>query len=181
MVCTGNVCRSPYIERLLRGEVERLGVRVASAGTMALHGEPMQDGTAALLTDRGLNADGFVARQLTPAMVVQADLVLTATREHRSQVVRTAPSGLRYVFALNDFSDLVSGIDPMPGAGPDVVAQLVTSAVARRDEVAARGADDADIEDPFRQGPQEYARMAEQVAAVLPQIIDALRHLAASP
>ena len=41
-VCTGNVCRSPIAEKLLRLELRDLpGVRVHSAGTNALVNAPM--------------------------------------------------------------------------------------------------------------------------------------------
>ncbi|MBO1767492.1 low molecular weight phosphatase family protein [Allobranchiibius sp. GilTou38] len=175
VVCTGNVCRSPYIERLLRASIGDLGVQVSSAGTMALVGEPMSEESAELLTQGGVDAEGFVARQLTPAMVEQADLVLTATREHRSEVVRTAPRGLRYVFALADFSDLVGAADVPSGVSG--VAGLVALASSRRGEVEARDVDDSGIDDPFRQGHEAYARMASQVEQVLPPIVAAFRQL----
>ncbi len=182
VVCTGNVCRSPYIERLLAAEVAELGVEVSSAGTMALADQPMEEGSARLLADAGVDAGGFAARQLMRAMVQQADLVLTATREHRSQVVRTAPRGLRYTFALDDFSDLVADAelsDAAPSESPDdtAVTRMVARALVRRADVAPRHADDSGIVDPFRQGPQVFDQMAQQVAAVLPSIVAALRQM----
>ena len=49
-VCTGNVCRSPAVERLL---ASKLGptVRVSSAGTHALVGHPISEPMAALLLE----------------------------------------------------------------------------------------------------------------------------------
>lgn len=186
IVCTGNVCRSPYVERLLRAAVQDLGVAVSSAGTMALVDEPMQDGSADLLTQAGIDPDGFVARQLTAAMVEQADLVLTATRGHRREVVRTAPRGLRYTFAIDDFSDLVAGAvvpsdDSIPSGEGGAVARLVAFASSRRGEVAARTAEDSGIDDPFQQGPAAYVRMASQVGEVLPPIVTALKQFAPAP
>ena len=50
-VCTGNVCRSPAVERLL---ASKLGptVSVRSAGTHALVGHPISEPMAALLRQR---------------------------------------------------------------------------------------------------------------------------------
>ncbi|GMA87571.1 hypothetical protein GCM10025868_28210 [Angustibacter aerolatus] len=47
VVCTGNVCRSPLVERLLRQRLGTDAVDVSSAGTQALVGEPMTDPAAA--------------------------------------------------------------------------------------------------------------------------------------
>ena len=40
-VCTGNVCRSPLAEALLRERLAPLDIRVRSAGTRALIGSAM--------------------------------------------------------------------------------------------------------------------------------------------
>ena len=52
-VCTGNVCRSPAVERLL---ASKLGptVSVASAGTHALVGHPISEPMAVLLQNSGV-------------------------------------------------------------------------------------------------------------------------------
>lgn len=181
-MCTGNVCRSPYIERLLAAHLDDLGLAVSSAGTRALIGNGMEDASAALLRRNGAHPDAFIARQLTPAMVQNADLVLTATRQHRREVVQSAPRGLRYTFALVDFSDLVAGADlsaPEDSEAPEdsAVAQLVLRAAARRADVAARSTDDSEILDPFRRGPEAFDLMADQVAGVLPQVVQSVRQV----
>lgn len=180
VVCTGNVCRSPYIERLLAAQLAPYGVHVASAGTHALVGEPMDPEVARLLADAGLSGGGFVARQLTPDLARSADLVLTATRDHRRDVVRMAPKALRHTHAIADFSDLVVGADLEPTGDGSVVAQLAAGAAARRDEVAVRDAEDAGIVDPYRRSPEDFDRMAAQAGQLLPSIIRAARRLAES-
>ena len=107
MVCTGNICRSPFIERLLRVSVPGSSV-VTSAGTEALVGEPMDPAVAELVRRQGGDAEGFAARQVTAEMVGEVDLVLTATRAHRAAVAFMQPKALRYGFTLGDFS--VGGI-----------------------------------------------------------------------
>ena len=65
-VCTGNICRSPPVERLLTGGLgDDTDVSVASAGVGALVGDPISTPTAALLHQAGVSPDGFAARQLT--------------------------------------------------------------------------------------------------------------------
>jgi len=177
VVCTGNVCRSPYIERLLADGLAGLGVEVASAGTRALVGSPMDEGTRRLLARAGVATDDFAARQLTAQLAQDADLVLTATRDHRSSVVRMAPRALRHTHAIADFADLVAQARLEPSDG-SLIAQLAAGGAARRGEVPVRPAEDAQIVDPYRRGAEVFEQMAAQVAQVVPPIIDAARGLA---
>ena len=80
---------------------------MASAGTGALVGAPMDARAADQARACGLEPAMFRARSLTPAMIAEADLVLTATRGHRGRVVTMYPKALPYTFALLDFADLV--------------------------------------------------------------------------
>jgi Protein-tyrosine-phosphatase len=184
-VCTGNVCRSPYIERLLTVGMRGLDVGVSSAGTRALAGKPMDPGSARLLKEAGIGTDDFVARQLTPAMLAEADLVLTATREHRREVVQLEPKALRYTHAVDDFSDLVAAADLdhrsfLESRGAPMVAKLASRAQSARGEVAARVAEDSGIVDPFRQPDRVFMLMAQQVGEVLPRIVRAAHEVAVS-
>lgn len=185
VVCTGNVCRSPYIERLLTVGLRGLDIEVSSAGTRALAGRPMDAGSARLLKDAGITTDDFVARQLTATMLAEADLVLTATREHRREVVQLEPRALRFAHVIDDFSDLVAAADLrhpsfMESPGASVVAKLAARAQSARGEVAARVAEDSGIVDPFRQDESVFAAMSQQVGEVLPRIIRAAHEVALS-
>src|SRR5688572_2346203 len=97
-VCVGNVCRSPLGERLLAAMLPAGDFEVASAGVGALAGAAMDPDAAVHLEGYGATADGFVARQLTPRMVEESDLVLTATKAIRSRVLEEAPAALRRTF-----------------------------------------------------------------------------------
>ncbi len=77
MVCTGNVCRSPLAEGLLRARFERRGRGVVeSAGLAALEGRPADPLATQMLAERGIDISGHRARQLTPELLVGFDLVL---------------------------------------------------------------------------------------------------------
>lgn len=184
VVCTGNVCRSPYIEYRLRDALGDSGIAVHSAGTAALVGNPVDPAVAGLLDKHGIDSSGFVSRQLTPEMVREADLVLTATRAHRHEVVRLEPRGLKKTTTLVDFADLVRGMAPEevkpsfmdpPGLSP--LALVVSTAARRRSRVESRPDDQVDIVDPFRQDKKVFARMEQQIEAVLPPVVDALQRV----
>lgn len=178
VVCTGNVCRSPYIEMRLRHELTGTGITVTSGGTHALVGRPMDSGSSLLLEAGGAPGQDFRARQLDRAMVAEADLVLAAAREHRSAVARVHPPALHTALTLRDLADLLEGVSAaeiqarrLPGTG---VAQVVSSARARRALVPARQSG-VDITDPFGQPAAVFARMAEEVEAALQVIVPVLR------
>ena len=71
VVCTGNVCRSPLVERVLAHTVGAQ-IEVQSAGTAALVDSPMDGRAAAQLQRWRMDPAGFVARQVVPAMVARA-------------------------------------------------------------------------------------------------------------
>lgn len=185
VVCTGNVCRSPYIERALRARLEGTGVEVTSAGTHALVGDPMDAQSAERLVRFGGDPEGFAARQITPQMVVDADLVITAAREHRKEVVQLEPKGLRRTVTLLDLADLVHHM-PFPLPPPSFlddpnasgVARLVSAAHQRRASVPARQEDAADVVDPFRRPSGVFDEMARQIDEVLPTVVEALAQAA---
>lgn len=177
VVCTGNVCRSPYIHLRLAHDLADLDIDVESAGTGALVGHPVDPGSAALLDAAGVPWSEFRARQLTAPMVEQADLVLTATRGHRRRVVQEAPAALQRTFALIDFADLVERVDERDvrgSSGRNGVARLVTAAIERRAKVAVRH-DGEDVDDPFRLGTRAFVLMQEQLRAPLATVTHAIR------
>jgi protein-tyrosine phosphatase len=81
-VCLGNICRSPIAEAVLRALLDqddelRNRVLVSSAGTGDWHiGGPMDPGSAAVLTARGLDPTTHRAQQMTADLVGGFDLLV---------------------------------------------------------------------------------------------------------
>ncbi len=83
LVCSGNTCRSPMAEALLKQALEGAGVTgvdVESAGVGAWEGAPVSEGAYLVLLERGLDVSGHRARLLTPELVAQSDLILAMGR-----------------------------------------------------------------------------------------------------
>jgi protein-tyrosine phosphatase len=182
-VCTGNICRSPFLERALQAELDRSwgvgAVEVSSGGTGALPGHAMEDQARAHLESKGYAADGFLARDLTQSMVAEADLVLTATRAHRGKVAMLHPKALRYVFAFREFADLVSGLEDSAVRAPSDsarahVERIVALAAGQRGMRAPLSDDQADIVDPYRRPAQVFEDMTAQIMGSLPVVARAL-------
>ncbi|WP_227000799.1 arsenate reductase/protein-tyrosine-phosphatase family protein [Protaetiibacter intestinalis] len=187
-MCTGNICRSPQAERLLIAEFERRGlsgaVEVSSAGVAALVGEPMTEQAAAQTIGYGGNPSGHVARRLADPMVEQADLVLTMERTHRADVVRLVPRASRYAFTLPEFARLAVDLrdsgeaeEPDPAADADRLRALVPQVAAGRGLSLPGAAEHDEVEDPYRQSDEVYARSAAQVATAVSTIVTVLAEL----
>jgi protein-tyrosine phosphatase len=185
IVCTGNICRSPFIERLLQHSLDEsqptpgYRILVSSAGTGALTGWSMDAQAAAQLVAHGGDPTGFIARDLTADLIEESDLVLTATREHRGLVALMHPQALRQVFTFRDFADLVKGVD---GLGARVahtdsrtwVRQVTERAAARRGLNPPLDPAHADIVDPYGREDAVFAAMAQQIVGSMPTVVRAL-------
>jgi protein-tyrosine phosphatase len=188
IVCTGNICRSPFIERLLQRWLEdrravsgpgARGILVQSAGTGALVGSAMEERAAAQLAVHGGDPVGFRARALTVDLIAESDLVLTATRAHRGMVAAMQPKALRRVFTFRDFADLVAGMDAP--ADPVVAGQARARVRDVTDRAAAsRGLKPplepalADIVDPYRRENEVFETMSQQIVSSMPAVVRAL-------
>lgn len=79
---------------------------VASAGTHAVDGRAVHPLALQALLEARVDASGFRSQRLTPQLVEDASLVLTATRAQRAACVSMAPTRLGRVFTLRQFSRL---------------------------------------------------------------------------
>ena len=135
---------------------------------------------AELLSAAGGSTVGFAARQLTPAILAEADLVIAATQAHRAEAVRVNPKVLRRTFTLGEFADLVRDAD-LASPASDIDAdqpwarRLAEIALRRRGLFRARPAEEADIPDPYQRGPAAYAIMASEIERALLVVGPALR------
>ena len=108
----------------------------------------------------GGKATHFAARQLTPRIASNADLVLTMTRAHRDAVLELAPHRLHRTFTLSEAAGLVS----------DYGATNVADLAALRPNLAA--SELTDILDPIGQSAEIFATVGSQIADLLPSILE---------
>ncbi|WP_409484393.1 low molecular weight protein-tyrosine-phosphatase [Arsenicicoccus dermatophilus] len=97
VICTGNICRSPMGEVILRHLLDEAGlgdrVEVDSAGTGGWHeGDGADPRTLTALTGGGYDGSAHRARQWQRAWYAQRDLILVADRSHQRELQRRAPT-----------------------------------------------------------------------------------------
>lgn len=181
VVCTANMCRSPLVEYMLRDAFERefgaaaSDVLITSAGTRAQPGAPMAPHSETVLAEYGIRPAGFGATWLSAELVAEADLVLCATREHRSAAVTLQPRALRRTFTLREFARLSGRIDVTPMLGrtlAEQVADVAAAAGALRGYHPPQAPEKDDLGDPVGRPLLAFRTCAKQVARCVGAIVD---------
>jgi protein-tyrosine phosphatase len=182
-VCTGNICRSPMAEHLMRSGLEqRLGPDadrfvVESAGTWGHTGSAMEPYALTTLKAYGVDGQAFTARELVAELVVAADLVLGATREHRAAAVVLHPRAAARTFTLREFARRAGAVDPstLPSGDPVERARaLVRGAAANRGLVPPATPRDDDLADPYHAPQSAFETCAALVQQTLLGPLDLL-------
>ena len=105
-VCTGNVCRSPMAEGILRHAVQGRGhYRVMSAGLGAIEGQPPSPYAVQAVRELGIDISGQRSRMLTPALLDQADFIFGMTHNHIDTVMLLYPQAAEKTFLLREFDE----------------------------------------------------------------------------
>ena len=113
-VCLGNVCRSPMAEYLMRHKLgPQSSIQVESAGIHPPAGAPIHRTSAELLLEQGIDPGRHRARQLTPELLLQADLVLVMENDQISYLMEMAPLVRGRIFLLDKFGESESIPDPV--------------------------------------------------------------------
>lgn len=127
LVCTGNTCRSPMAELLMRrhlanrigcaiDELDQHGVVVASAGIAAAPGGRPSSEAVEAMARQGLDLGEHLSQPVTERLIKQADLILTMTHGHRQAILNQWPDLAARTFAVSrdrrDVADPIGG--PLP-------------------------------------------------------------------
>ncbi|MBQ9485280.1 MAG: low molecular weight protein arginine phosphatase [Clostridia bacterium] len=120
-VCTGNTCRSPMAEVILKTKLKLSGVKgvsVKSAGLAAADGKKMSENSFKALKLLGYKPYGFKSSQATGATLIKSDMVICMTREHKSRI-----SNFPNVYAMSE----ITGYDIADPYGGDLNVYVKTS------------------------------------------------------
>lgn len=100
-VCTGNTCRSPLAEYLLR---QKAGdqVEVRSAGVAAYDGSPASANVATLLEEKGIKCQ-HQSQLVSEELLHWADIILTMTTSHKHRLLQLYPFKADHIFTLKEY------------------------------------------------------------------------------
>ena len=121
---------------------------------------PIHHASALVLQGYGGDASGFSARQFTPRIGADSDLVVTMTREHRDRVLELAPRLLRRTFTLHEAARLVT----------DYGAQHLGDLAALRPQLDTYAL--PEIPDPIGQSAEVFELVGASIAELVPPIVD---------
>ncbi|WP_082835113.1 hypothetical protein [Brachybacterium sp. sponge] len=168
-VCTGNVCRSPFAEHLLRDRLP--GTHALSRGTFALEGSAMESQMVAELAARSVDPQGFRARQVSAADI-GADLILTMSRRQRAYLLDEFPAAARHIGHMGHIPELAR----MASENPAAPLKEIISAWTRRAIPAG-----LDVPDPYGKDAAQAARTAALLAERVEQLVPVLRRGVVAP
>lgn len=159
-VCSGNICRSPIAEYVLRRALEDAGlghaVEVDSAGIGGWHvGDPADRRARQVLRAHGYDGDPHRAQQITRSWYAEdagPDLLLAMDSTHYDDLVRLAPAGVEVVM-MRAFDPALSGV-PHPS-------------------------DELDVPDPYYGAYDGFEDVLAMIEAATPGTVDRIRALLA--
>jgi protein-tyrosine-phosphatase len=124
VVCTGNICRSPMAEGLLRhalaAETGPLkNYSVISAGVAARGGGPPSENSVEAMKKVGLDISGHQSQPLTPEMLDKAKAIFVMTETHRAVIQANFDPTPRNIYLLREFMPPEADKEiPDPYGGP---------------------------------------------------------------
>ncbi len=185
LVCSGNICRSPLAEQVLRARLDDVpAIGFSSAGTFAGEGDRMPEQAAALALRFGGDPSAHRARYLTEQMVAGADLVLALARSHRREIVELVPRKVGVTFTLREFARLsaeltseeITETATRGGSLRAGIAEVVALVASRKGQSGVPvSAEDDDVIDPYRRSDETYERSAEQLVPAVEEVARVLR------
>lgn len=141
-VCTGNTCRSPMAEAILKKKLADLKIdqiEVRSAGVAAIPDSPASHGAVQTLQNRQIEVQSHRSQPFTNNTGEWADLILTMTKSHKQYLMSRYPKFRLKLFTLKEY--------------------------------ALGDGSDQDISDPFGGDLNEYQACAEELEYVIDSLL----------
>lgn len=103
ILCTGNSCRSPMAEGLLKAKMNNKNIKIHSAGTHAFEGVGASENSIAVMLEDRIDIANHKARILNEDLVKEAELIFAMAPEHVDYVRYTYPKYYDKIYLLKRF------------------------------------------------------------------------------
>lgn len=110
LVCTGNICRSPYAEAVFKKRLD--DIEVNSAGIAALVDHDADSTATSVAFARGIDLSTHRGKQITRALVGQSDLILVMDDDHLQRLHKRYPESRGKSFKLAKLVGDKNIVDP---------------------------------------------------------------------
>lgn len=116
-VCTGNTCRSPMAEYILRNmienseQMEKDNWEILSAGVSAIKGVKASDKTEQVMNELDLDLSGHLSRKIETIDLKKSDIIITMSRKHSRILILDHPDLADNIFTLKEFAENQDGKD----------------------------------------------------------------------
>ena len=95
VVCTGNTCRSPMAEALLKQELSKKGfagrVEITSCGTGTRDGAPASSESVFVMRNREIDISAHRSRRMKPEFLKDATLIIAMNQSHEVTLLEKYP------------------------------------------------------------------------------------------
>ncbi|WP_256759199.1 low molecular weight protein arginine phosphatase [Cohnella sp. WQ 127256] len=183
-VCTGNTCRSPMAEVMLKDLAERSGkpLEIRSAGVATVGGLPISPHAATTLRKRNLTLPGS-STVLSADEVLWANVILTMTAGHKRAILERFPEAMSKTFTLKEYAlrgdpvmDDVAEAERLYSEWQvrQVLGQNLSSEERTRLFELQRSIPDFDIADPYGGPLSLYEQCADEIEDILMTLVDKL-------
>jgi len=172
VLCTGNICRSPMAEEMLRARLAARDVPavVSSAGT-ATEGEPAADEVLELLRARGLDGSAHRSRLLDADLLADADLVLAMARRHVRDATLADPAAFPRTFTLKELVRRGDAAGPR-ASDEDLAAWLERVGDGRQPTRLLGDSPADDVADPVGRRFGVFKKVARELDEQLDRLVD---------
>jgi protein-tyrosine phosphatase len=170
-VCTGNICRSPMAQVMLRSRLEAIGVDcdVTSAGFVT-EDRPASPPAVDLLAGRGLDLRSHRSRRLTAELLGDRDLILCMERRHVREIAVLDRDAFERAFTFPELARRAEATGPRrPGEGVRDWLRRISSGRRPTDVLGVDPTDE--VADPYGRNAAAYRRTAEHLDELLDVVV----------